>query len=146
MRNKQTGFTLIELMIVIAIIGILAAVAVPQYGQYTKRAKFAELITAISPIKLAFTTCVQTDQAFAKCDEWDEIGIAKSSIRGANIADVNFYTDTADIITIQVDGHATTLNGAVYQVDGTYDTSTTEVNWAFDQNASTCDDALTKYC
>ena len=48
-KQAQKGFTLIELMIVIAIIGILAAVAVPQYGAYTKRAKFCLLYTSPSP-------------------------------------------------------------------------------------------------
>ncbi len=146
MRNKQAGFTLIELIIVIAIIGILAAVAVPQYGQYSKRAKFAELVASIKPLKLAFNACVQTDQAFERCDTWEEIGVAKSSIGGEHLADVDYYADGANVITIQVDGHATTLNGAVYQVDGTYDTTTTNVTWAFDPDASTCDDATTKYC
>jgi type IV pilus assembly protein PilA len=51
-RTIQKGFTLIELMIVIAIIGILAAIAIPMYQDYTVRAKVTEGITAASPCKL----------------------------------------------------------------------------------------------
>ena len=53
MKRVQKGFTLIELMIVIAIIGILAAIAIPMYQDYTKRAKISEVIGAASPCKLA---------------------------------------------------------------------------------------------
>lgn len=53
MRNKKQGFTLIELMIVVAIIGILAAIALPAYQDYTIRAKMAEVITALTTGKSA---------------------------------------------------------------------------------------------
>src|SRR5688500_3587801 len=53
MKRIQQGFTLIELMIVVAIIGILAAVALPAYQDYTTRAKVSEVIVMASPAKLA---------------------------------------------------------------------------------------------
>jgi type IV pilus assembly protein PilA len=54
-RSMQKGFTLIELMIVVAIIGILAAVALPAYQDYTTRAKVSEVILMAAPAKLAVT-------------------------------------------------------------------------------------------
>ncbi|MGO1616894.1 MAG: pilin [Oceanisphaera sp.] len=54
------GFTLIELMIVVAIVAILAAVALPSYQTYTKRAKFTEVIAATGPAKTAIEICQQT--------------------------------------------------------------------------------------
>jgi type IV pilus assembly protein PilA len=53
MKNAQQGFTLIELMIVVAIIGILAAIAIPAYQDYTIRAKVSEAVLAASPGKTA---------------------------------------------------------------------------------------------
>ncbi|MGL4885837.1 MAG: pilin [Aeromonas veronii] len=57
--KKQSGFTLIELMIVVAIVAILAAVALPAYQSYTQRAKFTEVIAATGPAKTAVEVCVQ---------------------------------------------------------------------------------------
>lgn len=60
MKKVQNGFTLIELMIVVAIIGILAAVALPAYQNYSNRAAFSELVLAVTPRKTAVELAIQT--------------------------------------------------------------------------------------
>ena len=60
MKALQKGFTLIELMIVVAIIGILAAVALPAYNNYTNKARYSEVVMSTSPIKTALAECAQT--------------------------------------------------------------------------------------
>ena len=62
-RHLQQGFTLIELMIVVAIIGILAAVALPAYQDYTKRAKLSEVVLAASACRTSITEVYQSGSA-----------------------------------------------------------------------------------
>lgn len=66
--RKQQGFTLIELMIVVAIIGILAAIALPAYQGYTQKAGFAETMNATAAAKSAVEVCAQVNNALGACD------------------------------------------------------------------------------
>ena len=66
--NAQKGFTLIELMIVVAIIGILAAIAIPQYQNYTVKAKVGKALTAAQTLKTEVALCVQETGDKSNCD------------------------------------------------------------------------------
>ena len=92
--NAQKGFTLIELMIVVAIIGILAAIAIPAYQDYTIRTKWASNVADVEGLKTAIKTCLN-DQATdgTKCDTLTEL--QAYDFPGTTLPDPTYATGNA---------------------------------------------------
>ena len=117
-NNLQKGFTLIELMIVIAIIGILAAIALPAYQDYTVRTKISEAIIAGSSVKGLLSEAFQTDSVTglnAASVSYNAIPIAqKASKYVTGITITGAVTPWPIVVTIKADG----LNGIPTTVNG----------------------------
>jgi len=105
-RTVQQGFTLIELMIVVAIIGILAAVALPAYQDYTVRAKVSEVILAASACRTSVTEGYQTGSTLPAANGWGCESTTATSKYVATVA-----TDSTGIITVTT--QALAANGNV---------------------------------
>lgn len=82
-KRAQHGFTLIELMIVVAIIGILAAVAIPQYQDYTMRAKLSNVAAGVGPIELAMGEYFQTNGTMPSVAQLASAGIQVKATKEA---------------------------------------------------------------
>ena len=98
MKRLQQGFTLIELMIVVAIIGILAAVALPAYQDYTIRAKVSEVILALSACRTSITEVYQSSTSSPGANNWGcEAGATSKYVAG-------IVTDDNGLVTATVTG------------------------------------------
>ena len=114
-RTAQKGFTLIELMIVVAIIGILAAVALPAYQDYTKRAKVSELVLAASACRTTITEVVQSSSgSLPTGGNW---GCENASQQSKYVNSV--VTDNAGKVTVTATGIATGIDGTTIDLTPT---------------------------
>lgn len=135
MKRVQQGFTLIELMIVVAIIGILAAIAIPQYQDYVTRAKWADAISGVGSVKLGIAECLN-DKAGdkASCDTLTEL--SPYGVPGTLTTPkyANSIAITANTAGIKITG-GTELADCVLDIEPTVSNQT--VTWAL-KTTSAC--------
>lgn len=135
MIRKQSGFTLIELMIVIAILAILMAIAIPAYQDYSTRAKVSEGVSLAAPAKLAVA------ESSSSLGGLSNFTSAKSgySFPGATSYVSGISLDDDGIITVTVDGGGTGIGSDcnVVYTPTEVGTATGQLTWAC---TSTCDD------
>lgn len=117
MKNTQQGFTLIELMIVVAIIGILAAVAIPAYTDYTARAKVTEAVGALAAAKTSVSE-YYTSMGEMPADA-TAAGINDGPI-GDYVAGITYTTeDNTGTLAVELQGINSDADGTSFQLVGT---------------------------
>ncbi|MCX7133574.1 type IVa pilus major pilin TapA [Aeromonas piscicola] len=131
--KKQSGFTLIELMIVVAIVAILAAIALPAYQTYTQKAKFTEVVSATGAFKTAIEVCYQTGGDMSLCDQNSGGGVPSAAGASGFVSSVTVGAGAASAARITATGVAPVA--FTYILDGSGNNG--QVTWAV-VSSSTC--------
>lgn len=120
-NKAQAGFTLIELMIVVAIIGILAAIAIPSYQNYTRKAKFTEVVNALAPYKLGVEVCFQDTSDLTLCAAGSN-GVPSNTTTASGKVDsgagVTSIAAAQVVLTAKAANIDSVVNGATYTLTG----------------------------
>ncbi len=144
MTQKQQGFTLIELMIVVAIIGILAAVALPAYQDYTARAKMSEVITFSSSAKTAVSECIISTGSASNCTSNSKVGL-DDTISSPFVTSVT-VSGSGEITTLIASGINSELTGASITLKPTENTNKTSIKWVCEISNATLNKYVPQNC
>ena len=144
MKKVQQGFTLIELMIVVAIIGILAAIAIPQYQDYITRAKWQDNVAQVAAFKTAIAECVQNKAGdLTQCDDQAKVVAATGATFPTVAKELATVVYAANVLTL-TGTPAVGVGGAGCAITITPTVSATSVTWAFVSVAS-CKKSMTGF-